>query len=80
MVFGKPVDQADRDKWPLGTRALTQQLQPVVDQLKRGDAPPEEVRFALDGADHRTVSCRASVLLRDGAPAGGVLVLRELAS
>jgi PAS domain-containing protein len=80
VILGHPVDRPQADRWPLGTRALTEQLQPIVDQLKRGAAPDEEIQLAMgDQADHR-LSCKASVLLREGTPAGGLVVLRELAS
>jgi GAF domain-containing protein len=76
FIFGQPVDRPQADQWPLGTRALTEQLLPIVDQLKHGDAPTEEVELAL-AQDHK-VGCRASVLLKDGTPAGGLMLLREL--
>jgi PAS domain-containing protein len=79
LILGQPVDQPQAGLWPLGTQALTRQLLPIVDQLRRGQAPRDEVAIALDdGSDHR-IGCKASVLLNQGTPAGGVMVLRELA-
>jgi transcriptional regulator of acetoin/glycerol metabolism len=80
VIFGHPVDCPQADRWPLGTRALTQQLRPIVDQLRRGAAPNEEIQISLGGRANHKLSCKASVLLREGAPAGGLIVLRELAS
>jgi PAS domain-containing protein len=78
LILGQPVDRPQADRWPLGTRGLTEQLLPIVEQLKRGAAPRHEVHLALDGMPDHKVSCRASVLMREGSPAGGVVVLREL--
>jgi PAS domain-containing protein len=79
LILGHPVDRPQADHWPLGTRALTEQLQPIVDQLKRGNAPSHEIQLALDDQPDHRLSCRASVLMHHGAPAGGLMVLRELA-
>jgi GAF domain-containing protein len=78
LILGYPVDRPQGGHWPLGTQALTRQLQPIIDQLRQGEAPTEEVEVALDGAVSRPVGCKASVLLKEGAPAGGVMVLREI--
>jgi GAF domain-containing protein len=78
VILGCPVDRPQQGHWPLGTQALTEQLLPIIDQLKHGDAPAEEVELALDCNQQRPVGCRASVLVKHGAPAGGVMVLREL--
>jgi PAS domain-containing protein len=79
LILGHPVDRPQADHWPLGTRELTDQLRPVVDQLRRGDEPHGEVQVALNNSVEHTLSCRASVLLKDGSPAGGLMVLREVA-
>jgi transcriptional regulator of acetoin/glycerol metabolism len=79
LILGHPVDRAQADRWPLGTRALTEQLRPIVDQLKRGDAPDHEIQVDLDDQPNHRLSCRASVLMRRGAPAGGLMVFREVA-
>ena len=79
VIFGHPVDQQQGDDWPLGSQQLTQQLQPVVDDLRKGAAPSEDVQLILDVPTAHTVSCKASVLFKAGAPHGGVMVLRELA-
>jgi GAF domain-containing protein len=79
VVFGHPVDRAQADRWPLGTRALTEQVRPLVDQLKRGETPDHEVELALDDRPDHHLRCRASVLLKHGAPAGGLMVLHEIA-
>ena len=79
VIFGYPVDQQQAGRWPLGNQHLTRQLQPLVDELRRGAAPGEDVQVRLDGPSKQTVSCKASVLFKAGAPAGGVMVLRHLA-
>lgn len=79
VIFGYPVDQPQAGRWPLGNQQLTQQLQPLVDELRRGAAPTEDVQLSLHGATDQTVSCKASVLLKAGSPAGGVMVLRQMA-
>jgi PAS domain-containing protein len=80
LILGHPVDQPQQGRWPLGTQALTEQLVPIVEQLKRGDAPAEEVPVDLtdSGPDARPVACKASVLIKEGRPAGGVMILREI--
>jgi PAS domain-containing protein len=80
LILGYPVDRPQDGRWPLGTQALTEQLQPVIDQLKRGAAPAEEFKLSLQGEAARPVSCKASVLFKEGAPAGGVMVLREISA
>jgi GAF domain-containing protein len=80
LILGYPVDQSQEDRWPLGTRALTEQLAPIVEQLRGGATPRHDVRVALDGQADHSVSCRASVLMREGSPAGAVVVLRELSA
>ena len=79
LILGHPLDRPQAGLWPLGTQALTSQLLPIVDQLRRGAAPREEIAIALDDRTHRTIGCKASVLLNQGTPAGGVMVLREIA-
>jgi putative methionine-R-sulfoxide reductase with GAF domain len=79
LIMGHPVDRPQADQWPLGSRALTEQLGPIVDQLKRGKAPKREIEVALDHGRAHRLSCRASVLRNHGAPAGGVLILRDVA-
>jgi PAS domain-containing protein len=76
LILGHRLDRPQAGTWPLGTQALTRQLLPIVDQLRQGGAPRDEIAIALDD---RAVRCKASVLLNHGSPAGGVLVLREIA-
>jgi hypothetical protein len=78
VILGHPVDRPQEGRWPLGTQALTEQLLPIIDRLKQGDAPEEEVELAIEGSASRPVGCKASVLLKGGAPAGGLMVLREI--
>jgi PAS domain-containing protein len=80
LILGHPVDQPQQGKWPLGTQAVTEQLLPIIDQLKHGKAPPHEVEVILEGETTRPVACKASILLKQGSPAGGLMVLRELAA
>jgi PAS domain-containing protein len=79
LILGHPVDQPQHGRWPLGTQALTEQLVPIVEELKRGNAPAEEVAVSLsdDGRATPPVACKASVLIKEGRPAGGVMILRE---
>lgn len=76
LIFGQPVDQPQADQWPLGTRKLTEQLRPVVDQLRHGTVPQGEIELSLDRGRDRTVRCKASLLLDDDADAGAVMMLR----
>ena len=78
LILGYPVDQAQEDRWPLGTRELTDQLVPLVEQSWRRGAPPTDIRVKRAGQPDHAMSCRATALMRDGAPAGAVVVLREL--
>ena len=80
LILGHPVDQPQQGKWPLGTQAVTEQLLPIIDQLKHGEAPLHEVEVALQGKTTRPVACKASILVEQGSPAGGLMVLRELAA
>jgi PAS domain-containing protein len=80
LILGHPLDRPQAGLWPLGTQALTRQLLPIVDQLRHGAAPREEIAIALDHGVDRTLGCKASVLLNQGTPAGGVMVLREIAT
>jgi len=79
LILGQPLDRPQAGLWPLGTQALTRQLLPIVDQLRHGAAPREEIAIALDDRADHTIGCKASVLLNQGTPAGGVMVLREIA-
>ena len=79
VIFGHPVDQPQAGQWPLGNQQLTRQLKPLVDELRRGAVPSEDLQLSLDSRTDLTVSCKASVLFKAGAPAGGVMVLRQLA-
>jgi GAF domain-containing protein len=79
LILGYPVDRPHAGLWPLGTQAVTRQLQPVIDQLKRGAAPPREVEVTLEEGDTaQSLACRASLLLKEGLPAGGLMVLRPV--
>jgi PAS domain-containing protein len=80
LILGHPVDRPQAGHWPLGTQDLTQQLQPIIDRLRQGDAPAEEVRVARSDDAARPLGCRASILMKDGLPAGGLMVLREIAA
>jgi GAF domain-containing protein len=77
VILGQRIDQPQdgSQQWPLGSPEVCERLQPVVDQLERGDAP-EEVELPLEAG---TVRCRASVLRKSNAAAGTVLVLRKTA-
>ena len=79
LILGHPLDRPQAGVWPLGAQALTRQLVPIVEQLRQGAAPREEIAIALEDRTHRTIGCKASVLLNRGTPAGGVMVLREIA-
>ena len=79
LILGQPLDQPQAGVWPLGTQALTRQLVPIVDQLRQGQAPRDEIAIALDEGSDQRIGCKASVLLHQGTPAGGIMVLRELA-
>jgi PAS domain-containing protein len=80
LILGQPVHEPQAGLWPLGTQTLTQQLVPILDQLRQGAAPDDEIPVALEHRPDHTVGCKASVLLKGGAPAGGLLVLREKAA
>lgn len=80
VILGHPLDLPQDGLWPLGTRSLTRQITPIVDQLKRGIAPDDEIRISLDGGGERTVGCKASVLVKGGVPAGGLMIFREQAA
>lgn len=79
VILGHPVDVPQAGQWPLGTAALTETLRPMIELLKNGQSPSEQVEVALPDGNEHVAACRGSVLMRDGAPAGGVLVLREIA-
>jgi len=80
VILGQPVDSPQADHWPLGTRALTEALLPIVNQLKRGKAPQSEIQVSANNGSPHKLSCKASLLMREGAPAGGLMVLRELST
>ena len=80
LILGHPVDQPQNGHWPLGTQAVTEQLRPIIDPLKHGEAPPHEVEVALEAETTRRIACKASILLNEGLPAGGLMVLRDLAA
>jgi len=80
LILGQPVHEPQEGLWPLGTETLTQQLVPIVDRLRQGDAPEDEIPIVFDHRPERTVGCKASVLLKGGTPAGGLLILREKAA
>jgi PAS domain-containing protein len=74
LILGQPIDRAQADCWPLGSEALSEQLQAVRHRLEHGQARVADVELRV-GAD--VVRCRASVLRTGGAEAGAVLVLRR---
>jgi PAS domain-containing protein len=78
LIVGHPVDQDQAGHWPLGTADVTQALRPIIDQLKRGEDPSQDVDVPLQGQPPRVAACRGSVVLREGTPAGGVLILHEV--
>jgi PAS domain-containing protein len=78
VIAGQPVDQDQDGRWPLGSSALTDALRPMIEQLRRGENPQAYVEVALHGQRDHVAGCRGSVLLRDGQPIGGVLMLREM--
>jgi GAF domain-containing protein len=80
LILGQPIDQPQAGQWPLGTQRLTHQLLPIIDQLRHGLAPSEEIPISVDARPESRIGCRASVLMNDGAPAGGVIALREKTS
>ncbi len=77
VILGYPVDRPQADNWPLGSEALTAQLRPVVDQLRRGIAPSEPIDVYVDA---ERVSCTASVLVKDDQPCGAVMLFHQLAA
>jgi PAS domain-containing protein len=78
VIFGRPVDEPQADQWPLGSESVSRQLRPIVNALRHGSAPAEEVPIVLDGGAHRDLRCKASLLINDGSPSRGVMVLREV--
>jgi GAF domain-containing protein len=77
VVMGQPVDRPQSGRWPLGTREVTEQVGPAVRALKNGSCRQTEMLLNVDGT---SVSCRASVLMKNDSPAGTVMVLRRLAA
>jgi len=76
LILGQRLDQAQADHWPLGTRQISQQLAPVLEELERGGVFARDLELTLDGPSPRTVHCRASVVVKNEVPAGAVMVLR----
>jgi PAS domain-containing protein len=47
LVLGHPVDQRQGERWPLGTHRVTEQVRPLIAQLKRGANPDADVEVTL---------------------------------
>jgi len=80
LILGQPIDRAQAEQWPLGSRLITAQLQPVLDLLSDdlsddGDAAQAQEVQLTDGDE--VLRCRASVLRIGNARAGAVMVLRK---
>ena len=78
VILGRPLNLVSDDSCPLGKPRLAEKLGPMVADLNKGHTPPD-VDVELGDEPRRTVNIRGTSLrTRGGAPAGGVIVFREV--
>ena len=74
LILGQPIGSGEAEQWPLGTRQLSAQLKPVLDEFQQGSAATNDLDLSVDGG---TVHCHLSVLRKSGTKAGTVMLLRK---
>jgi signal transduction histidine kinase len=78
IVFGQPLDREQWGQWPLGAQEAAETLAPMIDVLRRGQAP-RTIEVELRGEGRRFLSFSGTALFDPyGVPTGGVLVVRDI--
>jgi PAS domain S-box-containing protein len=78
IVFGQPLDREQWGQWPLGAQEVAETLAPMIDVLRRGQAPTT-IEVELRGQGRRFLSFSGTALFDPyGVPTGGILVVRDI--
>jgi PAS domain S-box-containing protein len=78
IVFGQPLDHQQWGQWPLGAQEVAETLAPMIDVLRRGQAP-QAIEVELRGQGRRFLSFSGTALFDSyGVPTGGLLVVRDI--
>jgi len=78
IMFGQPLDREKWGQWPLGAQEVAETLAPMIDVLRKGQAPPG-IEVELRGQGRRFLSFSGTALFdTHGALTGGLLVVRDI--
>jgi signal transduction histidine kinase len=78
IVFGQPLDREQWGQWPLGAQEVAETLAPMIDVLRRGQAP-QGIEVELRGQGRRFLSFSGTALFDPyGVVTGGLLVVRDI--
>jgi PAS domain S-box-containing protein len=78
IVFGQPLDREQWGQWPLGAQEVAETLAPMIDVLRRGQAP-RSFEVELRGQGRRFLSFSGTPLFDlYGVLTGGLLVVRDI--
>jgi signal transduction histidine kinase len=78
VVFGQPLDREQGGQWPLGAQEVAETLAPMIDMMRKGQAPPG-IELELRGPDQRVLSFRGTALFDShGIVTGGLIVVRDI--
>ena len=78
LVLGQPLEQQRLEQWPETAREIAAALVPIIDAVRSGTSIAER-EIELHTGRLRILSVGAAVLRSaDGAPQGGVILLRDV--
>jgi signal transduction histidine kinase len=78
IVFGQPLDREQWGQWPLGAREVAETLVPMIEVLRRGQAP-RGIEVELRGQGRRFLSFSGTPLFDPHRVlTGGLLVVRDI--
>ena len=78
IVFGQPLDREQWGQWPLGAQEVAETLAPMIDVLRKGQAP-RSIEVELRGQGRRFLSFSGTALFDPhGVLTGGLLVVRDI--
>ncbi len=78
IVFGQPLDREQWGQWPLGAQEVAETLAPMIDVLRKGQAPAA-IEVELRAQGRRFLSFGGTALFdAHGVLTGGLLVVRDI--
>jgi len=78
IVFGQPLDRQLWGQWPLGAQEVAETLAPMIDVLRKGQAP-QGIEVELRGQGRRFLSFGGTALFDPHrVVTGGLLVVRDI--